>query len=91
MAGAPVIIDPKDLRQFAAQLKQFNSELTTSSARINGQFRQLGDTWRDPAYQKFAQEFDQTMKNIRRFQQVSEEVIPRLIKTAERAEGVHRS
>jgi WXG100 family type VII secretion target len=89
MSG-PVIIDPKDLRQFAAQLKQFNTELSSSSKRLSGQFRQLGETWRDPAYQKFAAEFEQTMRNLARFQQTSEEVIPMLLKKAERAEDVHR-
>jgi hypothetical protein len=49
----------------------------------------LGDTWHDPAYAKFAQEFDQTMKNLQRFRQVADEVIPRLLQTAQRAEDVH--
>jgi hypothetical protein len=48
MSRGPVIIDPKALRQFASQLKQFNSELTGNSTRLHAQFRQLGETWRDP-------------------------------------------
>ena len=90
MPSGPVIIDPKELRLFVNQLKQFNSELLTSSTRIQAQFRQLGDTWRDPAYAKFAQEFEQTMRNLQRFRQVADEVIPKLLHTAERAEDVHR-
>lgn len=90
MPNGPVIIDPKDLRLFANQLKQFNSELNTSSTRLQAQFRQLGDTWRDPAYAKFAQEFEQTMRNLQHFRQIADEVIPRLLETARRAEDVHR-
>ena len=90
MPTGPVIIDPKELRLFANQLKQFNSDLNTGSSRLQAQFRQLGDTWRDPAYAKFAQEFEQTMRNLQRFRQVADEVIPRLLKTADRADEVHR-
>ena len=90
MPTHPVIIDPKELREFAAYLKKFNADLADDSARLNGQFRELGNTWRDPAYLKFAHEFDQIMQNIKRFRQVSDEVIPRLVRTAERAEAVHR-
>jgi len=90
MSQGPVIIDPVALRQFISQLKSFNSELGSRSAQLEGQFKALGDTWRDPAYAKFAQEFEQTMKNIRRFQQVAEGVIPQLTQKAQRAEDVHR-
>jgi len=91
MSNNPVIIDPKELRQFVSQLKHFNTELEGSSSRLHGQFRQLGETWRDPAYTKFAQEFEQTMNTLRKFRQASDEVIPRLTRTAERAEAVHNS
>ncbi len=90
MPSGPVILDPKELRLFASQLKQFNGDLAASSARLQAQFRRLGDTWRDPAYAKFAQEFEQTMRNLQSFQRTSDEVIPRLLDTARRAEEVHR-
>jgi uncharacterized protein YukE len=90
MSTNPVIIDPKDLREFVSQLKRFNQELSTGTRRLQYNFRQLGQTWRDPAYQRFSQEFDQTMRMLERFNQVSEEVIPRLLSTAERAESVHK-
>lgn len=89
MTSGPVILDPKEIRLFASQLKQFNSELLNNSSRLEGQFHRLGETWRDPAYAKFSDEFTQTMKNLRRFREISDEVIPRLVKTAERAEQVH--
>jgi uncharacterized protein YukE len=89
MAGGSVIIDANELRQFAAQLRHFNSQLAVDAKRLSAQFRQLGETWRDPAYGRFAQEFEQTMRNLRRFQQVSDQVIPQLLRKADRAEQVH--
>ena len=90
MSGTPVIIDPGELRQFAAQLKRFNTELGSSSRKLSAQFRHLGETWRDPAYQRFTQEFEQTMRHLNRFQMISNEVIPLLPRKAQRAEEVHR-
>lgn len=89
MASRTVIIDSDELRQFAMQLKRFNSELDTSSRLLYAQFKRLGDTWRDPAYQKFAQEFDQTIRNLQRFRQISEQVVPQLLKKADRVDSVH--
>jgi WXG100 family type VII secretion target len=89
MASGPVIINPREVRRFASQLKQFTAELSAGGSRLHAQFKQLGETWRDPAYVKFAEEFTQTMKNLQRFSRVAEEVHPRLVKTAERAEAVH--
>jgi WXG100 family type VII secretion target len=90
MSNSSVIIDPKELRQFTNQLKQFNIQLSGDTKRLQAQFRHLGETWRDPAYVKFAQEFEQTMRNLERFNQVCEEVVPRLVRTAERVESVHK-
>lgn len=89
MSNGSVIIESGALRQFAAQLRQFNSQLDGSSKRLHAQFRQLGETWRDPAYQKFAQEFDLLMRNLKRFNGVSEQVIPMLLKKADRVDAVH--
>ena len=90
MAGGTVIIESGHLREFASQLKRFNAEMDGSSKRLYAQFRQLGDTWRDPAYQKFAQEFDQTLRNLQRFRRISDEVVPKLLQTADRVDAVHR-
>ncbi|MBI5714835.1 MAG: WXG100 family type VII secretion target [Chloroflexi bacterium] len=90
MANASVIIDPKELREFTSQLKQFNAELNNSSTRLQSRFRRLGETWRDPAYAKFAQEFEQTVRLLNQFQRTSDEVIPRLLQLADRVESVHR-
>jgi len=76
------IVDPKELRRFAQALKRFNNELASSSHRINGEFRRLGDTWRDVKYRRFSQEFEQTLKMIQRFLKTSEPFVPFLNKEA---------
>lgn len=90
MPSGPVILDPQEIREFAATLKNFNTELVSSAIQLKGRFDRLGATWRDPAYAKFAQEFSGTIKNLERFSRITDQVIPRLIKTAIKAEEVHR-
>ena len=80
--SSQAIVDPKELRRFAQALKRFNNELASSSQRINGEFRRLGDTWRDQKYRKFSHEFEQTLKMIQRFLQTSEPFVPFLNKEA---------
>jgi len=69
------IVDLKELESFARELKEFNRLVGEQSGRLRGRFRQLGDSWRDQEYQKFAQEFEQTMRTFYRFQQVSEQYV----------------
>lgn len=79
-----VIATPEDLERFAAELKRFNSQLAESMSRLDGQFARLGDTWRDQEHQKFAQEFEQTMRVLHQFMRASEQHIPRLLRKAQR-------
>ncbi|MBM3127943.1 MAG: hypothetical protein FJ009_04815 [Chloroflexi bacterium] len=78
------IASPDDLERFARELKQFNTQLRDSVARLNGQFANLGDTWRDQEHQKFAQEYEQTMRVLARFNQIADQQIPFLMKKAQR-------
>ncbi|MBD3308372.1 hypothetical protein GF339_18195 [candidate division KSB3 bacterium] len=79
------IVDPEELQRFAQNLKQFNAQLRQGMKQINGQFNQLGSTWRDQEHQKFAQEYQQTMRVIDRFLQTADQHIPFLIRKAQRA------
>jgi len=79
------IVNPEDLERFARKLKQFNTQLRDSTSQLQGEFRRLGDTWRDQEQQKFAREFEQTMRVIHRFLQVSDQHIPFLLRKAQRA------
>ncbi len=78
------IANPEELERFARNLKQFNAQLRESMARLQGQFSSLGDTWRDQEQQKFAQEFEQTMRVLHQFSQSADVQIPFLMKKAQR-------
>ncbi|MGA9349958.1 MAG: WXG100 family type VII secretion target [Anaerolineae bacterium] len=78
------IANPEDLEHFARELKQFNGQLRDSMSRLQGQFGRLGDTWRDQEHQKFAQEFEQTMRVLHQFMRSADEQIPFLLRKAQR-------
>jgi len=86
MASGQAIVKPEDLRKFAAQLKTFSGQLDSSCKQLNAQFKVLGSTWRDQEHRRFAQQFEQTMKVLKRFNEISEKHIPFLIKKAVKAE-----
>lgn len=79
------IVSPEELERFAQNLRQFNAQLTDSMSRLESQFSNLGDTWRDQEQARFAQEFKQTMQVLRRFIKSADEQIPFLMRKAARA------
>jgi len=79
------IVRPEDLETFARNLKVFNEHLKQDSNILRGQFNAVGTTWRDQEHAKFAHEFNETMKVIHRFIQISDEHIPFLLRKAQRA------
>lgn len=78
------VANPEELRKFAHDLKQFNGLLRDSMSRLQGQFGNLGETWRDQEHQKFAQEFQQTMRVLHQFMRTADEHIPFLLRKAGR-------
>lgn len=80
------IVDPAELRNFAATLKRFTGDLKSDTTNLKAQFNRLGDTWRDLEHAKFAREFEQTMRVLDHFIQTSEQHIPFLLRKAQRAE-----
>jgi len=80
------IVDPAELRRFAANLKRFNADLQAGLAGLHGQLVTLGDTWRDQEQDRFRQEFELTIHALERFVEVSGEHIPFLLRKAERIE-----
>ena len=77
------IVDPEELRGFAQDLKRFNNELKTQMTVLNGRFISLGQTWRDQEQRKFAKQFEETIRTLSRFMEVSAEQIPFLLRKAE--------
>ena len=80
------IVDPGELRRFAVNLKQFNSELLAQMTVLHGQMMGLGQTWRDREHDKFAEEFEQTLQVVKRFVEATNQHVPFLMRKAERVE-----
>jgi uncharacterized protein YukE len=78
------IANPEQIERFAHELKAYNERLREMSARLQGGFHQLGETWRDQEHVKFAQQFEQTMKVIHAFNQAADQQIPYLLRKAQR-------
>jgi uncharacterized protein YukE len=80
------IADPEELRRFAANLKKFNSEVQERLTTLSGQLISLGRTWRDQEHKKFTEEFEQHMKVIGHFTEITKAYIPYLVRKAESIE-----
>ena len=80
------VVDPEELRRFAEELKRFNGDLQNSMASLQARFGALSDTWLDHEHAKFAQEFQDTMKVLRRFMESSSHQGPFLLRKAQRIE-----
>ena len=66
-------VDPEQLRQFARDLKGFNTNLSELMSGLSSRMAQLEKSWRDQEQQKFARQLEQTMKALRRFVESSDE------------------
>ncbi len=83
---AQAIADPEELRRFAEELKRFNNDLQNSMSSLNARFAALGDTWQDQEHQKFADDYQETMKVLRKFVEASNTQGPFLLRKAQRIE-----
>jgi uncharacterized protein YukE len=80
------IMDPEEVRRFADELKRFNSDLQDRVSSLHARFAALGDTWQDQEHTKFADEFKQTIKALKKFVEVSNQHTPYLLRKAQRIE-----
>ncbi len=83
---AQAIMDPEQVRRFAEELKRFNTDLKDKVVSLQARFAALGDTWQDQEHTKFAEEFKQTMKALKRFVEISNQHTPYLMRKAKRIE-----
>ncbi|HZR20170.1 MAG TPA: WXG100 family type VII secretion target [Verrucomicrobiae bacterium] len=83
---AQAIMDPEQVRRFAEELKRFNSDLQDKVASLQARFAALGDTWQDEEHVKFADEFKQMIKALKKFVEVSNQQSPYLLRKAQRIE-----
>ena len=80
------VMDPGEVRRFAEELKRFNLELQSRMALLQARFTALGETWQDQEHAKFADEFVQTMKAMKKFIESASRHTPYLLRKAQRIE-----
>ena len=80
------IVDPEQLRRFAANLKVFAEELQQRSTALAAQMNQLEQTWRDQQQRKFASEFEDQMRQINRLVEATRQHVPYLMRKAEQVD-----
>jgi len=83
---AKAVADPEEIRRFAQLLKRFSAGMAQQMTQVSGQMASLGQSWRDQEHAKFQNEFDQTMRQLARFQEVIDEQVPFLMRKADRLE-----
>ncbi len=81
------IVDPEELRRFAAELKHFSGDLRERIAGLHHHFVKLGETWQDQEHAKFAEIFDHMVRTLAHFAEASEKHIPFLLRKAERIQA----
>jgi uncharacterized protein YukE len=75
-------VDPADLRRFAKDLKRFSTDLQGLMSGLHARMMTLEKNWRDQEQRKFAEEFEQAMKSLSRFVELSERHVVFLTKKA---------
>jgi uncharacterized protein YukE len=77
------IVDPEQLRQFAAMLQRFNQILRESTTGLSQAQARLNESWRDQEQKRFSDEFEQQVKLVQKLLDTTEQHIPYLVKKAE--------
>ena len=80
---AKAVVDPHELRRFAAELKRFSGNLQAELLGIHRQFKRLGESWRDQEQAKFAEEFERMVQALSKFAELSDKQVPLLLRKAE--------
>jgi WXG100 family type VII secretion target len=75
-------VDPAELRRFAQDLNRFNNDLAALLASLNARMRGLEASWRDQEQRKFTEAFEQTMKMMNNFMELSTQHVSFLGKKA---------
>ena len=83
---AKAVVDPEELRRFAQDLKRFTNELHNQMGALHGRLMGLGQTWRDQEHTKFAEECEQTLRVLSKFNEAAIRHIPFLLRKAERVD-----
>ncbi len=79
---AKASVDPAELRRFARELTRFNSDLEGLMAGLHSRLKELERGWTDQEQKRFTQEFELTVKTLRRFLDASTQHAAFLVKKA---------
>jgi uncharacterized protein YukE len=77
------VVDPDELREFALKLRKFNVDLRDRLTSLTNDMNSLSATWRDQEHKRFAEQFDEHMKLMARFLELSERHVPYLARKAD--------
>lgn len=61
------IVDPRELRRFAALLSETEGHLRNSKYVVSKDFSELQTVWKDKKYGQFSKLFEETMDHLDRF------------------------
>lgn len=78
------VADPEEIRRFAQLLKRFGASMNQQLTQMNGQMSNLSQTWRDQEQVKFQKEFEETMRQLARFNEAIDQQVPFLLRKADR-------
>lgn len=79
-------MDPEKVRRFAEELARFSTDIENRMTLLHARFMSLGDTWSDQEHEKFAEEFRQALKALKKFTETSKTHTPYLLRKAQRIE-----
>lgn len=81
---ARAIIDPDEVRAFASELRNFNDELQNRMMSLYMRFKALNETWQDQEQARFAEEFEKSIKNLKKFVELANVQAPILLRKADK-------
>ena len=80
------VMNPEEVRRFAEELQRFTRDVQGRMSSLQARFVALSETWQDQEQAKFAEEFQQTSRSIKKFIELSEQHVPYLLRKAGRIE-----
>ena len=83
---SPVILEPRDLRQFSAFLADLSVSLSHAESKCTAELQSLRSVWRDEKLSEFEQKYQRTADEVTRFCLVCEHYAAHLDEKAKRAE-----
>ncbi len=77
------IVDPEQLRAFAAMLKRYSQTVRESTIAVTQAQARLAESWRDQEHRKFAEEFEEQIKIVNKLLDATDKHVPYLLRKAE--------